>query len=206
MMMDINTNTDYMTNAQGHRVPIDLVSDIDKARNDLVQEIVSAANALRETMINFKIDTLADIGAFVELSAEKYGAKLGGKKGNVTLTSYDGSYKVVRSIGEYLVFDERLQVAKELIDECIHVWSKGSNDNIRALVEHAFQVDKQGKVSTGRILGLTRLDIKDATWRKAMQAITDSMQVSGTATYVRVYRRIGDDDQWEQVALDIAKL
>ena len=38
-------------------------------------------------------------------------------KGNVTLTSYDGKYKIQRAIAEYLHFDERLQVAKELIDD-----------------------------------------------------------------------------------------
>ena len=58
-----------------------------------------------------------DVQAFVELSAEQYGAKLGGIKGNVTLTSYDGKYKIQRAIAEYLHFDERLQVAKELIDD-----------------------------------------------------------------------------------------
>lgn len=195
-----------MRNAQGHLVPEALVSGIDKTRDSLVQDIAFAARHLQEQIAKFKINSLADINAFVELSAEQYGVKIGGKKGNVTLTSFDGRYKVCRSIAEYITFDERLQVAKELIDECIHKWSEGSNVNIRALVEHAFQVDKQGNISTARILGLMRVNIQDETWKRAMQAISDSMLVGCTATYVRVYERIGESDQWQQLALDIAKL
>ncbi|REM31517.1 DUF3164 family protein, partial [Mycobacterium tuberculosis] len=73
-------------------------------------------------------------------------------------------------------FDERLQAAKALIDECIQSWSKSSNVNLKVLVNDAFQVDQQGKISTGRVLGLRRHDIDDEKWQLAMKAIGDSMQ------------------------------
>lgn len=196
----------FLQNAQGHLVPRNLVSDIDMARDDLVRDIIRSARALQDAMALFKSGTMDDIAAFIELSAEKYGAKLGGDKGNVTLSSYDGRYKIVRANAEYLTFDERLMVAKSLIDQCIHRWTEGSRVEIRALVEHAFQTDKTGKISTGRVLGLTRLAISDEQWQQAMQAIRDSVQVAGSKCYVRLYERIGDSDQWQQIALDIATL
>ena len=49
-----------------------------------------------------------------------------------------------------------------------------------------------------------RLDMDDEEWERAMQAIRDSIQAAGTATYVRVYRRVGDSDQYEAIPLDLA--
>jgi hypothetical protein len=202
----MNTPEGYLQNAQGHLVPNELVTPIDLARDSLVHEIVAAAQALQEKMIAFKVRAMDDIAAFIQLSAEQYNAKLGGEKGNVTLTSYDGHYRIVRTNADYLTFDERLIAAKTLIDECIHRWAQGSSVEIQALVEHAFQTDKAGKINTARVLGLTRLDIKDPQWRKAMQAIRDSIQISGSRSYVRIYERVGDSDQWRPIVLDIAAL
>ena len=196
----------YMRNSQGHLVPVDLVSDIDKTRDELVQEIIADAERLREQMAAFKRGAMADLSAFVDLSAEKYGVKMGGTKGNVTFMSFDGRHKIQIAVNECLVFDERLQIAKKLVDECIHKWSEGSGAEIRALVEHAFQTDKEGKISVGRVLGLTRLNINDEQWKSAMQAVHDSMQVAGTTTYMRIYRRVGDSEQYEQLSLDLSKL
>ncbi len=197
----------FKQDQKGRLVPVDLVKPIDMARDDLVVELVEGAKLVKENIARFKAAAMGDIGAFIELSAEKYGVKkLGGNKGNVTLYSFDGRYKIQRAISDYLVFDERLQVAKVLVDECIHTWTEGSSSQIRALIDHAFQVDKEGKVNTSRILGLKRLDIKDAKWREAMQAITDAMQVVGSKTYLRFYERVGASDNYEPISLDMAAL
>lgn len=103
-----------------------------------------------------------------------------------------------------MVFDERLQAAKQLIDECIIDWSQGSRDEIKVLVQAAFQTDKEGKINTGRVLALRRLDIRDEKWQKAMQAISESLQVVGSKEYVRFYERIGESDQYRPIALDLA--
>lgn len=196
----------YMQDGQGRLVPVDQVREIDRARDELVREIVANAKEAQQHMSRFKAGAMADIGAFVELSAERYQAKVGGNKGNVTLMSFDGRYKVQRAISEYIVFDEGLQAAKALVDECIHRWAEGSSNEIRALVEYAFKTDKEGNVSTSRIIGLQRLAIDDAQWKQAMQAITESMQVAGTKAYIRLYERQGDSDQYVPIPLDVAAL
>lgn len=194
----------YMEDHQGKLVPEELIKPIDKSRDELVREIVAKAKALNEALAVFKGGVMEDVEAFIAESGKKYNVKMGGNKGNVTLYSFDGQYKVQRAIAEHLVFDERLQVAKELIDKCIHEWTEGSRSEIKALINDAFQVDKEGRVSTARILGLQRLDITDRNWKKAMQAIRDSMQVAGSKAYVRVYERVGMSDQYKPIPLDVA--
>lgn len=192
----------YMQDTQGRLVPIEMVKEIDRARDELVRELVDRAQPLRRDLAAYRQQALDDIEAFIELSSERFGATLGGRKGNITLMSYDGEYKILRAIDEYMVFDERLQVAKLLIDECIHEWSAGSRPEIRTLINDAFQVDKAGQVNTKRVLGLRRLDIADARWKKAMDAIGESLQTVGSKTYLRIYQRQADGS-YKQLSLDV---
>lgn len=194
----------YVRDRDGHLVPKDKVKPIDRERDVLVNAIFNEAVTLSGQIADFRDRCFDTMGEFVDKSAAQYKAKIGGKKGNMTLYNFDGSVKIVIQRGETKSFDERLQVAKSLIDECIHDWSKGSNKNIKALVDHAFQVDKEGKVSVDRILSLRRLDIVDERWTNAMSAIIDSMQVVGSKRYFRVYKRVGETDTYRPVSLDAA--
>lgn len=197
----------YMKNCRGGFDPISTVKDVDKLRDQMVHEIVKKSIEASGQLAKMKKEFFKNIQAFVELSAEKYGLKYGGKKGNMTFMSYDGEYKVLVAVNENIIFDERLQIAKELIDECIQDWSSGSCDEIKALVQDAFYVGKSGNLNKNRILGLRRLDIKDERWNQAMAAISDSIQVSDSKQYVRIYRRNPSDaDKYDLVNLDISSL
>lgn len=197
---------DFMVDAQGRHVPVANIDEVDLLRDQTVRAIVNQAQQLQSQMRDFKASAHADVQQFVDLSAERYGVSVGGKKGNLTLSSYDGTLSVKIQVSENIRFDERIQAAKALIDECIHAWTEGSSSEVKALVEHAFQTDKEGKISIGRILGLTRLRIDDPKWIQAMTAIRDSMQVVDTATYLRVYRRDTPQGPWVAIPLDLAKL
>ena len=111
----------------------------------------------------------------------------------------------MRQIQDSIRFDERLQAAKILIDECIQSWSADSNDYLKVLVNDAFQVDKEGKISTGRVLGLRRHSIDDPKWKEAMEAIADSIRVVDSKSYVRFYER-DEDGKYQAISLDFANV
>ena len=195
----------FRLNALGHAVPESQVKDIDKLRDEVVLKIVEAAKEMQGHMATYKATSMATVADFIDLSASEFGVKFGGTKGNVSLMSFDGKYKVQRSIGEHRVFYERIQAAKVEIDECIQRWSIGSSDQIKALVELSFKVNKQGYIDVNQVLSLRQLNIDDTDWREAMDAIADSIQVMGSTPYLRVYER-QDDGVYKQISLDIAKL
>ena len=198
------TPAGYKADAKGCLIPESLIKPIDLTRDQLVRELAKKAQALSQAMGAFKSAAIGEIDAFVQLSAEQYGVKVGGTKGNLTLYSFDGQYKVLIAQAERMQFDERLQAAKQLIDACITDWSKGSRDEIKVLVQAAFQTDKEGKINTGRVLALRRLEIRDEKWQTAMRAIGESLQVVGSKEYVRFYERIGGTDQYRSINLDLA--
>lgn len=194
----------YMVDAKGRHVPVELVKPIDQTRDQLVRDLIDEARELNARMRTFKTKVLADLQAFLQLSAQQYDVMLGGVKGNVTLLSYDGTLRVQRQVADRIMFTEALQVAKELIDQCVRDWASDSRPEVRLLVEHAFQADREGKVSTERVLGLRKIDIQDERWTRAMAAIGDSLTVAGTATYVRFYEQ--RDGQWCAISLDLAAI
>lgn len=194
----------YWQDANGNLIPETKVKDIDKLRHQVVVDLCHMAEQHQSSLSLFKAHAMQEVAALVSTSMEQYGVRAGGEKGNVTLVSYDGKYKMVRQMQDKIVFGEQLMAAKALIDECVHEWAQGANDNIRALVNHAFQTDKEGKINTSRVLGLRRLDISDAKWLSAMRAIADSMQAASTKPYVRFYKRNEATGGYDPISLDVA--
>lgn len=200
-----NVPAGYRINAQGHLVPESQIKPLDTLRDETVMTIVTAARQLRQAMAEFKVASMQQIGDFTDLSAAEYGVEFGGTKGNVSLVSFDGRYKILRAIGEHRVFDERIQAAKKLIDDCISEWSAGADARIMAMVDHAFRVNKQGQIDINQVLGLRSLNIDDVKWNEAMDAAADAIKVTGTSQYLRIYERQGDGS-YKQISLDMAKL
>lgn len=196
----------FMPNAQGHLVPISTIKPIDLLRDQTVNTIAAKAQALCKALADFKATTFSDLEAFVATSAAQYGVEIGGEKGNLTLHSYDGRFKIVRSVADLIRFDEQLIAAKKLVDDCLSDWTDESRDELRALVNQAFQVNATGSVRTSEVLRLLRIDIKDPRWITAMEAVRNSIQVMGTKPYVRIYERIKGTDEYTPIVLDLAKV
>jgi len=202
-----STSTDipagYRQDARGRLVHEDQIKPIDATRDALVLELVKRGLGVQEQLKAYKAQAHADIAAFIDLSAEQYGVRLGGTKGNVSLLSFDGRYKVQRAIAESIVFDERLQAAKALIDSCLREWTAGARPEVVTLVQDAFRVDSAGNIRTGSVLALRRLDIADERWQAAMRAIGEAVQVVGSKSYIRLYERDANG-AYQPISLDLA--
>lgn len=206
MNMPLQIPEGYWENSQGSLVPESNVKEIDKLRDQTVRRIWGLAEALNQEMQKFKTQAFADVATFVQISADQYGAKIGGTKGNVQLLTFDGRLKIQRNIAERITFDERLQAAKQLIDECLKEWTEDGRDEIKAIINNAFNVDKKGEISTTKILGLKRIEINHPKWIDAMQAISDSINIAGSKSYLRFYKRNDETGEYIPMSLDLATI
>ncbi|MES1977538.1 MAG: DUF3164 family protein [Pseudomonadota bacterium] len=193
-------------NAEGGFTPVSKIKDIDRDRDAVVRQLCQEAVKMSAALVAFKLATAQAFTEFVARSLSKYDAKMGGKKGNVTIYSFDGKYKIIRQMQETLVFDERLQAAQTLIGECIQMWSKGSNDNIKAIVDRAFKTDKAGKINVGAVLSLRSLKITEPKWLAAMEAISDSTKAVSTKAHIRFYERHDESGEYIGIPLDVASI
>jgi Protein of unknown function (DUF3164) len=196
---------EYMHDAKGHLVPVVNIKAEDKLEDEMVRKIISYAKSLSDQVTRFREHTMADIGDFDQLLAQEYGATIGGKKGNKTYYTFDGLMMVKVQVSDLTVFGPQLQIAKSLIDECLNEWSADSRPEIQAIVTLAFNTDKEGQINKAGLYTLLRLDISDARWNRAMDAIRASMRITGSKEYVRFYTRETIEDGWTAVTIDLAK-
>ncbi len=199
-----NIHKGYWQDAKGNLIPEGNVKPIDKVQHELVTRMCKLAKDQAAVLATFKRITADELAAFVSLSGSEYGVQVGGEKGNVTLISFDGRYKLMRQVSDTITFGPQLLAAKQLIDNCVHRWAEGANDNIRALVNHAFQADKTGKINTDRVLALRQLEIKDEEWQSAMRAIADSIQTLSSKSYIRYYERNETTGEYLPIVLNVA--
>lgn len=203
----------YLLDAKGRMVPERMIKDHVKMEDDMVKTVMGYASKLNEQVARFKGHTYDDIETYLSLLDEKYGKKKGGRKGNMTFTSFDGCMKVQVAMSDHYEYGPELQVAKGLIDECIADWSAELNDSIPSavldnfivLVNHTFNVDKAGKVNRESLINLKRIELDDDRWRSAVEAINDSIRVVGSKAYIRIHRRATSSDEWQAVTIDLAK-
>ena len=199
-------NDVYLLDAKGRLTPKHLVKPQDALQDEMVRKVIRYALELSAQIARFRVHCFDDTGAFDALLAQEYGGHArASNKGNRTYMSYDGCLKVQVQISERVAFGPELQIARDLVDECLADWSSDARDEIRAIVGHAFQVDKEGEISRTAIYSLLRLEIDDERWQNAMQAVRDAMRVIGSKTYIRCYRRSAPDAAWEAITIDLAK-
>lgn len=194
----------YMRNARGYLVPVESVKPVDLLMDELVRKLQGFAEPLSEQVTRFRRHTFADINSLLALIGQEYGVKLGGKKGNITLLSFDGLRKVQVQNADQVIFGPELQAAKHLVDDCLRSWTADARSELRTIITNAFQVDKEGKLNHAALFALFRHDIDDAGWKRAMDALKDSIRIVGAKTYVRFYKRESVDHAWSAITIDLA--
>lgn len=196
---------EHMIAQDGAKVPLKAVKPQHVMEDELVRCELGHAIALSDQIARFRAHSNDNLGAFVALLAEQYGAKKGGKKGNKTFMSYDGLMKITVQIADHIAFGPELQIAKTLVDECLTEWASGAGVELKAVIARAFNTDKEGQINRGALYSLLRLDIDDERWQEAMRAIRDAMRVVGSKSYLRFYQRSDSDAPFKPVTIDLAK-
>jgi hypothetical protein len=197
----------YLQDGKGNLVPLCNVKQTDLIRDEFVTQAIALAKKQQRELAKFKAAQMSEVDGFVDLLAQSHDVHLGGKKGNITLRSFDHKLKVTIQNQERIELGPELIVAKEIIDQLLDKWTKNGNENIRTIVNNVFSTDKAGMVNPQRILGLRRYEIDDDSgqWQKAMNIIADSVGVVDSDRFIRFYET--DPDGKEQaISLDIAKL
>lgn len=196
----------YLMDAKGRLVPEGMVKPQELLEDQTVRRVIAYAEELSAQIGRFKGHSFEDVVTFLDLLSERYGAKKRGMdgKGNVTLSSYDGTLRLQVRVAEQLSFGPGLKVAEDLVKACLRKWSADARPELRRLIEEAFKTDKEGQVSREAIFSLLRLEIEDGDWQAAMEALRECIRVQGSKTYLRLQRRRSAEARWETITIDLA--
>ena len=84
----------YMREGDGGLRPIEMIKAQELLEDETARKIMRYWIALSEQVARHKAHVLDDLDAFEGILAQEYGARVGGKKGNKTLFSFDRLFKV----------------------------------------------------------------------------------------------------------------
>lgn len=193
-----------MTDSRGNAVPVRYVSKVDKERDRVVRGLFKQARKLNADLSAFKLACMEAIDIYVDWVSVTEGVAIGGVKGNVKLSTFDGTLQITRMRQDSIEFDERLQVAQGLIKEYVAEKAAGIDRDLQVLIDDAFN-GANGRLNAARVLGLFKLKIGGEKWAKAMELIRESIRVSSTREYARFYERAGGaGEEYKHLPLDIA--
>lgn len=190
--------------AKGEAIPVKYVDPVAKKRDAMIEKLHREAVRAQEKLAKFKEMVVIEIGKYLDWLAKENGEESLNPGGNYDLDSFSGDRRVKVKVNKVIVFDERLQLAKQKIDNCATRWSKGANENLLVVVANAFAVDKKGNVDTSRILGLRTWKIRDPEWSAAMDLITEAITITGTREYLMFQVKDTRDAEWRTIRLDLA--
>jgi hypothetical protein len=191
--------------ASGQPVPPKYVDPLDKSRDKLVEAILAKAIKLRGALEDFRAFVDSGVDAHIEKVAKEAGITPN-PGGNYTLTGFSGTQQVEVKVVLYMGFDERLQMAKQLIDSCLTRWTQTAQADLCLVVKDAFQVDSKGRINVRQILGMVRRTkaIKDPEWQRARQIIMDATRTESRRSYIQLRQRDASNGAWETIRLDLA--
>ncbi|SNY91371.1 Protein of unknown function [Cohaesibacter sp. ES.047] len=193
----------FMLNAKGDLVHESNIRAQHLLEDELVNKLIERAKPLNEALSSFRENAISEIDGFVDLLVSSYGdKKRGGRKGNVTLTSFDGSKRIELVVAETIGFGPELIAARELIEECLREWTENANPQLMTIVERAFRLNKKGEITVSNVMELHQYEFTDERWRKAMRAINDSTRATSTKRYVRISERRNQDEKFSSIPLD----
>jgi hypothetical protein len=196
----------FMFDDQGNMIRVDKIKEHDLLRDQLVRDMARDSAVLSDEIQSVKSKFAAKFEQHIANMAQLYQVKLGGKKGNVQLLSFDKKLKIERSKQDRLTTNDHMLVCTQLVDQCLQSWSKGSNRNLQAFVRKYFRVDAKGNYNIADLQRVRKLKLEtpDELWNKAMEALDNALEHDFTATYFRAFYR-EDNGTYVQIPLDIAK-
>ncbi|WP_313234201.1 DUF3164 family protein [Sphingobacterium multivorum] len=174
-------------------------------RDENVTSLVEKAMKLHKELASFKSQTFEDIDTLYKLLQEHSSRHQKGK-GNVTLDTSDGQYRLVFKRSDNTRFDERAtQAEAHIIDFIANRWGEKDDADsrfIKKLLER-----KNGKLDKNKVLDMISMkdNYNDPHWQKGIELLQESIVPDTTRFYAEYYVR-SEDNEWLPVVLNYARL
>ncbi|WP_025811996.1 DUF3164 family protein [Komagataeibacter kakiaceti] len=134
---------DVLVSPFGNEVPTSRIRDDILFRHQTANALVEAAMGLNAELRARKEQFFADVDAFIDLTLERYNARLGGRRGGVVIANFSETMKVEVSTSDYLRVNEAITAAQALMNEVLDDVGEGASDDVRTLLANASCVTKR---------------------------------------------------------------
>lgn len=192
----------FWLDPEGDPVPIKFISPQDQSKDALIESLHKDALDLHQTLALFKAKALEMIDSYLQQVAASYHENW---KGNATIYNFSMDKAIEIKISNKLAFDERLNIAKQKIDEYILSLVRNAGKEIIALITKAFKVDAKGNVDVKQIIALKQHKFDHPLWKEAMAIIDEALRVEATRRYI-VFKQKDDSGSWISITLNFSAM
>lgn len=196
----------YMNNYKGDPQRLETIKVEDFMEDQMVRKVIAFAKDLSDQIRRFKGHTLSDIAEFNADLAAQYGLVKRGRsgKGNQKYVTIDRLLMVETKINNFIEFGPEIQVAKALFDECLLHWSENVQPELQSIITNAFDTDKAGRISRTNMVSLLKVESEDPRWVQAVEALKNSMRVTGSKEYIHFSFRDSVEAPWNKIIINLA--
>ena len=177
------------TDAAGRQVPANYVPKFAKTKDAAARKILAAWRKEEARLKKLWKDTVAAVEKIhaEARKEERLEPAAVADKGYFSFRSFDGRIVVRLDRARDVVFNEKLDLAKELIDEAVKEIAGDSAGDLRTIVESAFKPrGKNRTLDRQRLSDICRMNVRNKKWLKAVELIKAAAEESARMDYLRV--------------------
>jgi hypothetical protein len=195
----------FLVNGMGKKIPIAAILPVDVAREQMVANLFEMALKLQEVIVSEKQKMYQLIHDFLENGTGEAGVDIQAIE-SITFTSYSGDRQIQIRRAERIDYNEQLNQAFRLLNDCLTEWTSGGNHELRALVQQVISAGKKGKIDHAMLLRLQRVNSTHATFLMAQNLIKASIITNMAKQYLSFRQREGIEARWQTVSLNFSQL
>lgn len=205
--IEIVNGEEMIRNCNGCLVQVSRLRPDVVLTDGVARSIVRKMQALAAHNARVKKEIFEEAQAYQDLMFEQYRARIGGRRGGLTISSFNDLQKVVFQTTDYSRVTAALPAAQALMSEILDDLTRDVGPDLRTLIMAAFERDeKTGKVNVQELNGLKKYKLNHAKWPDFIRALNDAIEPAGSKEGIRAYTRDTITDVPKQVVVDFSRL
>jgi len=193
----------HWLNHKGETVPARMVSPLEKSASRLLQRQVKKLKYLSNALIKARKILDADLEKHFDLVRRETGvdALL---TGNKTIIDLDQDTKLQIRTPKRVFFDETSLVAVELLERYFD--GRQIDEEIRIFMKDILGIREKRNIDQAKLHVIYRHETKDQDFRKAVSILKKSEREETGKTYINLYIRNGNDQDWQLIPLNFSAI
>lgn len=177
-----------------------------KDRDLFIKRCITQAVDLSHQMREFKKEAIATSGELRDRAFDLQNQEPKEVK-SFSIVTECGQFKVQVENQERQSFDEHAEVAIATIKEVLKEKFENRNKAMYNIIDDILMKNNKGDYDERLVAKLRKHedDLQDTRFSKALDALSQSYYTTGSATYVRFYRKV-KQNRWEDITMQFSAL
>lgn len=178
----------HMIDHKGRQVPLSIIPKHTLERDALVKQLFAEAKSFSDKKYDFYSAMFHAVENFQMEAATRHNVKIGGEKGHITLTSYDGHIQIVIDINRKIQFNEMLGASLEKAAKIVHKHAENGTPFIKSIANWLIDGWDVKNLPAFKLMMLVHANIDDQEWPEVRKMLEESYDFVAGNKCLNVYQ------------------